>query len=280
MNKLFLSQNLRESDLRSFANNLTEIFAEYSLTPHFLCDTRDIWLRDFLPIQIGSNQFAQFVLTRDYYPKKDRHKQTDPTPICKSLGIDPSPILYNGVPVYLDGGNVIRGFGKAIITEKVFKDNAIPKAILTDILMNALKVEQIIIIPKEPYDQAGHSDGMVRFVDEHTVVANDYRKIDVSNGFRDRFYGALSKAGLDVLPVPYHPADLKVDGLWVALGCYINFLQVGEKIFLPTFDDPVNDEAAIQRFGEILGEANIIPVPSRDVAMGGGVLNCLSWEIE
>ena len=233
-----------------------------------------------MPVQVGSNDFAQFTLTRDYYRKKDRHKQTDPAPICVALGINPTPIIYNGVPVYLDGGNVIRGFGKAIITEKVFKNNAIPKAVLTDILLNALKVEQIIIIPKEPYDQAGHSDGMVRFVDEHTVVANDYSKIDVSQGFQDRFYGSLADAGLEVLLVPYHPVNQKVDGLYVALGCYINFLQVGDKIFLPTFDEPVNDEVAIQRFGEIFGVSNIIPVPSRDLAMGGGVLNCASWENE
>ena len=120
----------------------------------------------------------------------------------------------------------------------------------------------------------------VLFVDEHTVAANDYSEIDVSQGFRDRFYGSLAGSGLDVLLVPYNHIDLKVGGLWVALGCYINFLQVGEKIFLPTFIDPVNDEAAIQRFGEIFGVANIIPVPSRALAMGGGVLNCLTWENE
>jgi agmatine/peptidylarginine deiminase len=56
-------------------------------------------------------------------------------------------------------------------------------------------------------------------------------------------------------------------------------LQVGGKIFLPIFDDPANDDAAIKRFGEIFGPSNIIPVPSSEIALGGGVLNCLSWEI-
>lgn len=278
--KLFLSSILSEDPYSKAFQPFLYALKQNSIPTQFLGSTKDKWCRDFLPIQIGSNQFAQFTLTKDYYRKNEIHKQTDPAPICNALGISPTPILYDGASVYLDGGNVIRGYGKAIITEKVFKDNDIPRETLTCFLADRLQVEKIIIIPKEPYDQAGHSDGMVRFVDEHTVVANDYSKIDVSQGFKDRFYGSLAGSGLDVLMVPYNPVELKVDGLCVALGCYINFLQVGEKIFLPTFDDPANDEAAIQRFGEIFGAVHVVSVPSRDLAMGGGVLNCASWEIQ
>jgi len=71
----------------------------------------------------------------------------------------------------------------------------------------------------------------------------------------------------------------KINGYWVANGCYINYLQVGEKIFLPTFNNPINDTNAIKRFGEIFGNNNVIPIPSYDIALGGGVLNCLTWEL-
>ena len=77
--------------------------------------------------------------------------------------------------------------------------------------------------------------------------------------------------------MPYNPVNEQIKGYWSASGCYINFLQVQDKIFLPTFDNSVNDAAAIKRFGEVFGAENVIPVPSRDVALGGGVLNCLSW---
>jgi agmatine deiminase len=225
------------------------------------------------------NQFIQFSLTKDYYHPKDRHKKTDPAPICRFLGIDPFIPKYKNKPIYLDGGNVIRGHNMAIITRKVLADNDIPEAELTKILREVLQVEKVIMIPKETGDDTGHSDGMVRILNERTVLANDYSNADVSQRFKDRFYKTLNRSGLDVLLVPYHPVYERIDGYWSASGCYINFLQVGEKIFLPTFDDPVNDEKAIQRFGEIFGQVNIIPVPSREIAMGGGVLNCLSWEI-
>jgi agmatine deiminase len=161
----------------------------------------------------------------------------------------------------------------------VFSDNRIPREDLSHILTDVLQVNQVVFIPVEPGDDTGHADGMVRFVNEHTVVANDYSGIEVSKKFKDRFYGTFADGGLDVLTVPYYPVNKRVDGLWVALGCYINFLQVEKKIFMPTFDNKVEDDIALARVEEIFGSGNVIPVPSSDVAMGGGVLNCLTWEI-
>lgn len=277
-NKVFFSKLLNKQ-VGHFWSDLLGNLAYNHISFDLLDDTNDIWCRDFMPIQIRDNQFVQFKLTKDYYYKKDRHKITNPTPICKALGIEQIIPKYNGMPIYLDGGNVILSPSKTrvIITEKVFADNDIPRGDLANILQEVFQVEQIIFIPVETGDDTGHADGMVRFVNERTVVANDYSKVDVSQSFRERFYGALAGSGLDALPAPYHPANIKTNGYWSATGCYINFLKVGEKVFLPTFDDPVNDAASIYRFGDIFDRANIIPVPSSEVALGGGVLNCLSW---
>ena len=276
---VFLSDILQGKKHLSFTKFFSALLKTNGINPRFIIDTNDIWLRDFMPIQIAPGEFAQFTLTNDYYLKKDRHKWTDPGPICKSLGINLTPISNNGNPVYLDGGNVVRGNGKAIITEKVFRDDSIERDILKRILLEALKVDQIIFIPVESGDETGHADGMVRWVNEHTIVANDYSRTVVAQNFRDRFYNTLSSGGLDVLRVPYYPSDERINGYQSASGCYINFLQVGNRIFLPAFDEPDQDNEAIQRFGEIFGARNIIPVPSREIARGGGVLNCLSWEI-
>jgi len=275
---VFFSALLKQDHI-VFANDLETRLQRAGVSLQYMNETRDIWLRDFMPIQLAPGEFAQFTLTKDYYPKKDIHKWTAPGQICQLLGINPEPILYKREPVYLDGGNVIRGFGKAIITEKVFKDNKIKRDILEYFLTEVLKVDQVIFIPVEPGDETGHADGMVRWVDAHTVVANDYSKIAVSRKFRDRLYGILSGSGLNVMPVPYNPSKERFNGYQSASGCYINFLHVGDKIFLPTFDDPGRDEEAILRFTEIFGTGNIIPVPSKEISRGGGVLNCLSWEI-
>ena len=280
---IFLSDLLHQELYSKWVMSLLDNFSEHKIQYHFLEGTKDLWIRDVLPIQVAPNQFVQFSLTRDYYYKKDRHKQTDPAPICKTLGIEPYIPLYNNKPIYLDGGNVILNPSKtkAIITEKVFNDNEIPQDLLSRILQEVLQVERVVFIPVEPNDDTGHSDGMVRFIDDRKVVANDYSKVEYADrGFKDRFYGALAGSGLDVLLVPYNPVNLIVNGLFAALGCYINFLKVGDKVFLPTFDNQAEDDEASERFREIFGAGNIIPVRSSELAIGGGVLNCASWEIQ
>ncbi len=280
---LYFAASLLNPATQFFAHSLISLIRGRNVSYDIVNGTKDIWLRDFMPIQTGKNQFVQFTLTKDYYLKKDLHKATDSAPICTYLGIDPITPIYNGMPIYVDGGNVIRGYGKAIMTDKVFKDNGIThridRAAFANILKEVLQVEQIIFIPGEPYDQTKHADGMVRLVDSKTVVANDFATVNVSQSFRERFYGTLSGSGLDVLAVPYHPVNDRINGYQSAKGCYINYLQVGGKIFLPTFNDSINDEAAIKRFSGIFGPSNIIPVPSSEIAVCGGVLNCLSWEI-
>jgi agmatine deiminase len=276
---LCLSQELKGTGYRIWCNGFIKLLEQTNIPFQFVSETNDIWLRDFMPIQVGKDEFVQFSLTKDYYYQKDRHKLTNPAPICRALGIDPIIPVYNGKPIYLDGGNVIRGFGKTIITEKVFADNDIPREDLIRILQDVLRVDALIFIPVETGDDTGHADGMVRFVDEHTVVANDYSNADVTKGFRDRFYRTLRNNGFDIRLVPYNPVNKRVNGYWPATGCYINFLHVGEKIFLPTFGDRANDGAAIKRFGGIFGAGNVIPVPAREISLEGGALNCLSWEI-
>jgi agmatine deiminase len=109
----------------------------------------------------------------------------------------------------------------------VFSDNKIPRADLTHILTEVLQVNQVVFIPVEPGDDTGHADGMVRFVNEHTVVAND-SGIEVSKRFKDRFYGVLGDSGLDVLPVPYHPVNKRVEGLWWCS----ELLGLGDKLLI------------------------------------------------
>lgn len=277
--KLYLSKLFAEKKrYLEFWKTFESILMAHSIPNILLNRTKDIWSRDFMPIQIGENEFVQFSLTRDYYQKEDEHLKTDPAPICNELGITPIIAKYNGKSIYLDGGNVIRSFDAAIICDKIFTDNEIPQNKLVDILGEVLRVEKVIIIPQEPDDYTGHADGMVRFLDKRTVIANDYSKIYPGKGFKDKFYDSLKSAGIDVLLVPYKPVE-SYEYYQPATGVYINYLQVGNKVFLPTFDDEPNDQAAISRFGEIFGPGNIIPVPCSEIANLGGCLNCVSWEI-
>jgi agmatine deiminase len=280
MNTLFLSSLLNKVINPSWVETLTTtILRNCDIQIQFI-ETNDIWVRDFLPIQVGENRFVQFSLTKDYYPKRLNHLRTDPLPISEKFGLFTIPPVYNGVPIYIDGGNIIRKFNKVILTDKIFKDNRhIPQKELMRILKDYLVVEQVIIIPKEPGEDSGHSDGMVRFVNTDTVLVNDYLSVDTNRKFVKDFYRSLTESGLKIIEVPYKPVDGRINGFQPSTGVYINFLQLDKTIFLPTFDDPITDDHSVSVFQQIFGSENVIPVPSRELSLLGGVLNCCSWEI-
>lgn len=286
MNTLVLSSLLNKVINPSWVESLSNTIQRYCDIQVQFIETNNIWCRDFLPIQVRDDKFIQFSLTKDYYPNSMNHLRTDPKPICKNLGIVPIIPLFNGNPIYLDGGNIIRKYDKVIITDKVFKDNGIgghkkktQQDELKRVLKDYLEVDQVIIIPKEPGEYSGHSDGMVRFVNKDTVVINDYSKVDTNQRFVRELYRSLTESGLSIIEVPYKPIDGKINGNQPSSGVYVNFFQVGDTIFLPTFDDPITDNHSISVFKEIFGSENIIPVPSKDLSLLGGVLNCCSWEI-
>lgn len=145
-------------------------------------------------------------------------------------------------------------------------------------LEKLLKAE-IIIVPTEVEDIVGHADGMVRFLDNKTVLVNDYTKTNSKKSFQKKLYSALAAKNLEIVFTPYFPDEKwfsksKYD-IAPATGVYMNFLQVGETIFLPQFSIP-QDKTAVNFFSNYF---KVIKIDCKELAKHGGLLNCISWEI-
>src|SRR5690606_18650302 len=73
-------------------------------------------------------------------------------------------------------GNIVRWANKVIMTDRVFIDNPkYERKRLIKELHELLQVDHLHFVPEQPGDFTGHSDGMVRFIDENTVVINDFK---------------------------------------------------------------------------------------------------------
>ncbi len=247
---------------------LNESAIEYKLLP----GTKDIWAIDYMPVQVEQNEFVQFTYDSAYlHDLKLLHTRSDVDSICRAIKIFPLKS-----EIILDGGNVVKSFGKAIISNIVFKDNPqIEKNHLIRKLENELQVEQIIFIPWDESDCTGHADGMVRFFDRDTVLINDWS--DETIEFQSSFEAALHNAGLHCIEVPYNPYQNKsnID----ATGAYINFLQMENVIILPVFGT-ADDEKAVKIFEEIFSGQTITTIPCKEISKLGGVLHCISWNIK
>jgi len=176
----------------------------------------------------------------------------------------------------VDGGNVISYRDKFILTEKVFDENSnLERETVIKKLKSALNTDQIYFIPKEPYDIIGHADGFVRFVDENRIIVNNYSHQSIS--WKKKMDKALKDTGLEVITFPTEVTDEKnEEGVYSAKGIYINFAQIGRKILFPQFGFKT-DSIALKEAKKEFPDCDIIPVDSNEIAMDGGVLNCITW---
>ncbi|TPE43605.1 agmatine deiminase family protein [Pontibacter mangrovi] len=270
-NFLYLADTLPKM-YPDFYQNLEKVLTECSISFELLPGTKDIWSRDYMPIQLAADRFVQFVFDPDYLQSKQWQKTiSDTNAICSSIGIVPTKSA-----IKVDGGNVVRASNKAIMCDKVFTENPqIPEKKLIKALQEHLEVERIVIIPADSSDKIGHADGMVRFLDDRTVLINDYSKEKPQ--FQRSFRMALHNAGLDWMEIPYNPyCNAKPIH---ANGVYINYLQMKEVIILPVFGMK-EDEQVVRQFEQLSPASNIATVDSNDIAAQGGVLNCITWNIK
>ena len=91
------------------------------------------------------------------------------------------------------------------------------------------------------------------------------------NGLEQRIKSALQKYGIGVIDFPYFSSSNDS-----AVGCYLNFLETERHIFLPVFDNAMDDKAIAA--AEEIFPKTIVPVNINEIAKEGGVLNCISWE--
>lgn len=271
-NYVYFSSHLETKCPTTF-KQLKHSFEKFKINFGILPHTNDLWVVDFMPIQIKQNYFLQYTYNPDYLKfKKYEHTKTDAKSVCDELGI-----VANKVSIVLDGGNIVKSKTKAILTSKVFKENPnYPEHNLINEIKNQLQVEQIIVIPQEPKDFVGHSDGMVRFINENTVLINQYPNDKTYQDFGYNLRWSLKNAGIDYVELPY--TSWQNDNANDATGCYINFLEIGNYIFYPVFANH-NDQLALIQLQKVFKDRQIFDIDCRELAKFGGVLNCATWNI-
>lgn len=227
---------------------------------------KDIWARDYMPIRTKRGQYISFRYEPSYLADDPQLRTNFKADIAPHFDL---PIIYSNIN--LDGGNIVFSPSKtkAVITDRVFSENPAydTNALLTEI--KKLLEAEIVIIPSLKSDMAGHADGVVRFVNENTVIGN---VSPYKNGYEQRVKRALKKCGISVIDFPYFDSA----GI-SAVGSYLNFLETEKHVFLPVFGNE-RDETAVKCAKEVF-KKEIITVNINGIAEEGGVLNCISWEI-
>ena len=261
----------------SFWEGLEPLLVENNISFGFIENTKDIWCRDYMPIQISEKEFVQFKFDPDYL----RNPKFTPSLTVQSeikLIEDLKPAISE---LIIDGGNVVKSNDSVILTDRIFIENPkFEEGEIISMLRTILNVKHVFIIPAISDDLSGHADGMVRFLDDNTLLVSDYSYYPAS--WIQKMDKALEKTGLELITFPSVDYQEKnADGDYTAIGIYINFAQVSDKILFPLFALPGEKEMqALILTQSLYPNCKVIPINALEIAEQGGVLNCITWNIK
>ena len=269
---VFLSEVLKEK-YSDTCNKLISILDKHKVKYSFLKATKDIWCRDYMPVQTPSGKLIQFTYDPSYLKgnREWEDSRSDVKEVCRMNDIDAEPSDIN-----LDGGNVLICDGRAIISDRIFSEN--PNRDKDELVKELSKLleSEIIIIPAENDDMTGHADGMVRFVNRDTILGN--KRADEYKYWREGIQKVIDKYGLTYIDIPFFsPKDSKHP--LSAVGIYVNYLEVNNLIVLPVFGRD-EDKLALDIIQKAFPDRVIETIDYNDVAFEGGLLNCTTWVLK
>ena len=257
----------------------------------YLKGTKDIWCRDYMPIQIEKNRFVFYRYTPDYLQdKKGLTLQTNPELVFQEESNELPRLLPMSVeeemrpisishPVFhrfelelvMDGGNVVKCGNKVVMTDKVFVENKdkTPQEVQRQI-EEAFQCE-VVFLPWDRNEEYGHSDGIIHCLGDNRVLMTNYADFDKC--IVDKYLRILEKY-FDVTTLKYN-----VKRMHKRSWSYINFLQIGTLVLVPQLGIP-EDEQALEQISSALPDCEIVGIPALEAVSRGGALNCLSWNIK
>ncbi|MEX0982568.1 MAG: agmatine deiminase family protein [Bacteroidales bacterium] len=267
-NTVYFSELIR-TDARfvETSKQISKVLDSFGVNYKFLPNTKDIWPRDFMPIQISDSTFIEYRYDPDYLQGSEkgyRNLKTYPDIVCNSI-----KLKTEKTDLILDGGNMIKSPDCIILTDKIVNENkhSYTKKELIRKLQNTFQIQKVVLIPWDKAEPYGHSDGVLRFIDNETVLVSHYYKTDTVLKYR------LKQGGLK-----YEFLDFKGGKVNKQSWAYINFLQTKDILLIPKLGIDEDGQALDQIIEYYPSyKTQIAQVEMNDIVKFDGALNCITW---
>lgn len=323
VNKVYISSliDTESGDLdRQTRSKLKSCIEAHCPNLDLLVNTKDVWARDYMPIQLTNKVYLGYTYKPDYLCDKDQNCVTN----WQLHNVHPQNHNFDDfevvqIPLIIDGGNVVKAILKGkpcmIMCDKVLTENNINKNNKTEVenfkkwwdqwwKKNFNDTEMLLVLlPWEgkKKNPIGHADGMVRYIGNGHVLMTNYKDFDKRYEdkkvrFGRKLWTALYEAGFKIVTLNFWN---KFDGcdifkiLFDESWCYINYLQVDKTILVPRLGYSKLDKEARRQIKDVFKnaglqvevktiECNMTPIVKdmNDKMNSGGALNCLTWTIQ
>lgn len=291
--KVYISDYLKKTDRGKFiVQKLKSILGE-EIIAEIPDNNNNEWCRDYMPVKGSSGHLVLFKYLPSYILGRTTLEKTipDQKAICDNLDLK-----YVQSYVILDGGAIEILDDIGIVSDRVISDNCsswvnLNPSVLIEI-KEKLKLSKLIVVPSDPWDFTGHVDGMVRFIDKHTVLINDSSTLDKAvkdyctkkenekyDLWKANLHTSLTDAELKIERLPCAVSSNKDDKDSDATGIYLNFLLLEDKIIMPSFHQYPDYNIAAQKKLKHLYKRETYPIEATLLAKQGGIINCVTWSI-
>ncbi len=258
---------------RDTYQRIVDILDANNVSHGLLEGVADYWCRDYMPIQLGHDDFLQFRYHPDYLKKKRRY-ETSPA-IVSEITQAVTNCLPQKADIIADGGNFTvcttkNGNEVLVMTEKIFMENhPVSKEVIIKTIESKCGCD-ILFLPWDKEDECGHTDGIVHNIGDGRVLVN----LAV-------YPTAIAKEMRKRLETMFEVVDLKLGSYHNDSWAYVNMLQTRNIIIVPGLGLDTDHEALEQIKSvhpEYDGRIFMVNL-QKIVKKWGGALNCLSWTV-
>ena len=166
-----------------------------------LINTKDVWARDYMPIQLTKEDYLGYTYKPDYLDSGSGYEKCVTNWRLHNVHAEKfnlNKIKCVQMPLVLDGGNVVKAVLNdkpcMIMCEKVLKENNVDSKNGTEVdgFRNWWKEwwkenfdgteMELVLLPWEgrELNPIGHADGMVRYIGNNSVLMTNYKDFDKS----------------------------------------------------------------------------------------------------
>ncbi|MCB9190299.1 MAG: agmatine deiminase family protein [Flavobacteriales bacterium] len=254
----------------------------------------NVWCRDYMPVKGAKGKHVLFKYAPSYLIGEKTYEKTIPDNLSEAL--DKERIPFETCEVVLDGGGIVMRGDTAIVTDRVISENSSEwrngKPVILETIQKKLELKRLVVVPADPFDITGHADGTVRFIDDETVLVNDptdmfqllkhgdsIAQLEMYERWIRHFENTLKDVGfrIEYLPCLSHEEDEKrPNSAW---GIYLNFLELGNMILVPFFEDKDETNENVKLKLEQFYNRPVHGVYADELSEWGGIINCCTWQI-
>ncbi len=189
--------------------------------------------------------------------------------------------------IVLEGGSIaVDGEGTLVTTEQCLlnpnRNVGLSRERIEQELHDRLGAERVVWLGRglvEDADTDGHVDNVCAFLEAGRVLLQTAPAGDRNHANARHNAGVLRLAGIEVEELELLPRTARADGAAVAIP-YTNYYLCNGAAIVPLAEvDPDMDAEALQRLRALMPGREVVGVPGRTLALGGGGVHCITQQV-